>query len=654
MKLSQLRIQNFRSFEDETIDIDGYTCLVGPNGAGKSTVLAALNVFFRNSSSSPTSVTSLSEEDFHHRNTLEPIKITLTFEDLSPEAQTGFAHYYRHDRLIVSAQASWDATFQRADVKQYGSRLVMDAFAPFFECVEKKVKADDRRKVYEQIRKAFPELPSVSSAAGAETALRQYEENHPEMCSLKDSPNEFYGFTKGSDILAKYVQWVYVPAVKDASAEQLESSKTALGQLLDRTLRSQISFQDDLDSLKQEATEKYRSIIGTRQEALQGIQDRLEMRLREWTNPASNLDIRWECDPDKSIVVNEPIARLRLGEHSFLGDVARLGHGMQRALIVTLLQELASISQETSPRLILGIEEPELYQHPPQAQHMAQLLESIAGRAQSNSQVVITTHSPYFVSSRGFESVRMFSNNSASRSSKVTCTTFARVQGTLTEALHDTATMPSPASIMASIEQIMQPSQRELFFCSTAVLVEGTEDIAYVSTYLHLLQQWDVFRRLGCHFVTAEGKTSLSRLLAIALELQIPAFLVFDADTDRQKPEQIACNRRDNCCLLRLCGMCNADPLPQTTLYGDNLVMWKTNIGKEVRDSYGDSQWNEAERNARELTGLSGARRKNSILIAATLEELWRDNSRSSALQELCNAILSFAQKNEHLIRISP
>lgn len=35
MKLSKLRIENFRSFKDETIHFDDYTCLVGANGAGK-------------------------------------------------------------------------------------------------------------------------------------------------------------------------------------------------------------------------------------------------------------------------------------------------------------------------------------------------------------------------------------------------------------------------------------------------------------------------------------------------------------------------------------------------------------------------------------------------------------------------------------------
>jgi len=45
MKIESVRIENFRSFKDETIRFDNYTCFVGANGSGKSTVLNALNVF---------------------------------------------------------------------------------------------------------------------------------------------------------------------------------------------------------------------------------------------------------------------------------------------------------------------------------------------------------------------------------------------------------------------------------------------------------------------------------------------------------------------------------------------------------------------------------------------------------------------------------
>jgi hypothetical protein len=49
------------------------------------------------------------------------------------------------------------------------------------------------------------------------------------------------------------------------------------------------------------------------------------------------------------------------------------------------------------------------------------------------------------------------------------------------------------------------------------VLVEGIEDVAYISTHLNLTGRWNEFRRHGYHFVIASGKQNLSRSLAILL-----------------------------------------------------------------------------------------------------------------------------------------
>ncbi len=99
MKLRELRIQNFRSFDDETIRFDDYTCFVGPNGGGKSNVLTALNVFFRNTSSSATDVINLTKEDFHFKDVSKPVRITVTFGDLSDEAAEKLKAYYRQEKL---------------------------------------------------------------------------------------------------------------------------------------------------------------------------------------------------------------------------------------------------------------------------------------------------------------------------------------------------------------------------------------------------------------------------------------------------------------------------------------------------------------------------------------------------------------------------
>ena len=153
MRVDSVRIENFRVFSDVTVSLNPYVCFVGPNGAGKSTVINALNVFFREQTSS-NGTDVLTQEDFHNRNTDRPVRITVTFADLSLEAQEDFKHYFRQDKLVITAEAAWDEDSQQAPVRQYGQRSGMDVFRPFFETLaDRSTKVAQLKEVYERIRK---------------------------------------------------------------------------------------------------------------------------------------------------------------------------------------------------------------------------------------------------------------------------------------------------------------------------------------------------------------------------------------------------------------------------------------------------------------------------------------------------------------------
>src|ERR1017187_6446482 len=131
MRIDKIRIKNFRSFSDVEVNLSPYTSLVGPNGGGKSTILCALNIFFREMESATTNLSDLDVEDFHDRNTDEPIEITLTFTDLNDAAKKDFSAYYRQGVMIVTAKDTFNAETGTATVKQYGQRTVMPAFRDF-------------------------------------------------------------------------------------------------------------------------------------------------------------------------------------------------------------------------------------------------------------------------------------------------------------------------------------------------------------------------------------------------------------------------------------------------------------------------------------------------------------------------------------------
>jgi predicted ATP-dependent endonuclease of OLD family len=639
VKLASLHIKNFRCIKEAEIELSEYTCFVGPNGAGKSTALAALNVLFRAYQGGPNGTIGLSEEDFHHGNVAEPVVVTATFTELNDSAQEAFAAYVRHGQLVINAKAEWNADLQQADVRQFGARMVIPAFAPFFKAAAEGAKVAELKDIYNACREQYPALQSVGTKAAMEEALRTFEESHPEYCELLDSEDQFYGWSKGANKLSSFIQRVYIPAVKDATSEQDEGRNTALGQLLQRAMGSRTKFEERLTRLRREVQEQYVQILRDEERGLQDLSDVLERRLKDWAHPGAQVKLKWHHDPTKSITIHQPYARAKVGEDRFIGDLFRLGHGLQRSFLVSLLQELASTDDATGPRLLLGFEEPELYQHPPQARHLAGVLESLA---EQEAQVLVTTHSPLFVSARGFESVRMTRKNHEACTT-VTGLRYEDIAHSLADALGGPP--PRPTAVMAKAEQIMQPSQNELFFTKLAVLVEGQEDVAFLTAHMQISSRWDEFRKLGFHFVVAGGKTNLSRPLAIANGLGIPAFVIFDADMN--KPKEAAKHRRDNACLLSLCGHRDAEAEPTDNYWAENVVMWRDNIASAVYDDVSQEAWDEAESAARVKHGFTeGFDSKNNLLIAATLELLSEQGVKSTVLDRVCDAIIDFGRQS--------
>lgn len=636
MRLESVRIKNLRSFSDVTVPFNDYTCLVGPNGSGKSTILCALNVFFRETENSGTDLSQLDREDFHQKNTAEPIEITITFTDLSPEAQHDFSNYYRQGKLIVSALATFNEATGKAEVIQYGQRLAMPGFKDFFRAVGDNKKVAELKTLYAESQKNFGDLPTAGTKDAMIEALRKYETDHPNQCELIASEDQFYGVSKGSNRLAQHIQWVYVPAVKDAATEQLEARDTALGKLLARTVRAKTNFEEAVKALRIGMQEQYQQLLDKNQEVLKELSDSLQTRLTEWAHPEATLKLEWRQDPNKSVRVEEPLARIIAGEGHFEGELPRFGHGLQRSYLLALLHELASSDDKATPRLILGCEEPELYQHPPQARHLATVLQDLS---KANSQVIVSTHSPLFVSGEGFEDVRMVRKDVLQKRSTVTYMAYKDIANAVAAATGEPPTKPQ--GVLAKIHQALQPSLNEMFFTSRLVLVEGLEDVAYLSSYLHLLNKWDQYRRSGCHIVPVNGKSEMLRPLIIAKHIGIPTFVVFDSDADEQHPDKRNKHEKDNKALLALLGKANENPLPTTSLWGTGFVMWRSNIGALIRAEIGAAEWSVFQAEADKRYGHAGGLRKNTLHIGFCLTQAWESGKKSLSLERLCNEILN-------------
>ena len=190
MKIRSIRIENFRSFRDETFGLNKYSCFVGPNGAGKSSILAALNIFFRDQSSGTFDTAKLEDEDYFCRNTANPVRITVTFDDLNQAAQAELSDYVRQNELTITAEAQFDQEKGYGLVKHFGQRLGFEEFRVFFEKQKAGVSAAELKEVFTGIRQQFEALPNATSTDARAGALRTYEAEHPEHCVLIPSDGQ--------------------------------------------------------------------------------------------------------------------------------------------------------------------------------------------------------------------------------------------------------------------------------------------------------------------------------------------------------------------------------------------------------------------------------------------------------------------------------
>lgn len=639
MKIESVHIQNFRSFKDETVFLDDYSCFVGANGAGKSTLLNALNVFFRQNKDSKNDLSKLSRDDFHHKNTDEEIKITVTFVDLTEKAKEELSHYVRQGKLIVSAIAKFDAVTETAEVKQFGERLVMKDFVSFFEAEKEKAKVDELKKIYAEFKKKYPDLKDASTKGDMTASLQEYEASKPEQCALEQSSDDFYGATKGVSKLSSFVQWVFVSAVKDVTAEGEETKSSGLGQLLARTVRSKVNFTQNIIDLRNDARIRYQSLLDAEQSVLKDISKSLQDRLTAWSHPNITATVLWKQDPDKSIKIEEPSAYIKIGERDFDGDLSRFGHGLQRSYMLALLQELALGDDVNAPTLLMGIEEPEIYQHPPQARYLAETLLDLSVKG---SQILLCTHSPLFIPGDNFDKIRIVREKGNPSFTTVKSLSYKDLAAELAKAGEK---LLKESGMVAKLYPSLNPVTNEMFFCKVLILTEGIEDIAYLTSYLMLTEKMIEFRKYGCHIVPVGGKSNLIKPLAMAKLLNIPTIVIFDADTDKTKPDEVINHKKENKAILELQEHGGESEWPENHIIKPNLTCWNTKIGDVIESEIG-TDWKKYEDKAAIEYGNAKALNKNPLAVAKALEYAFAEKKFSQSLIELTNRIIAFAQKS--------
>ncbi|MCE8039762.1 ATP-dependent endonuclease [Halomonas sp. MCCC 1A11062] len=551
MKIQSVRIKNFRTLKNVTIPFDSVTTFIGPNGAGKSTVLRALDWFFNGKPG------ALTEQDCSFGAIDEDIEVQVTFSDLTEKDREALGKYAPEGASSFTAwkrRSSDGSDVLSANAKSF----------PDFNAIKAAGSATTKKELYAELRRNRSELnlPSANTGAAVEQAMTAWEADHTDQ--LVDAPEalqtNFFGFNSGGKMSGLF-DFVLVTADLRASEESVDGKSSIIGRILERSV-DRTAADEEIAKIVEESRTKQQQVYEEKfKEQLDSITTQLNQIVTSYS-------------PGRAVTVSPAEVELKAPRTTFEvavldgtteTAVERQGHGFQRTILISALQLLAQSGAASAEGVIcLAIEEPELFQHPIQAQAFAKVLRSLAEDTGKRIQVTYATHSPYFLEARHFDQVRRLTRSAdATPVVSVHYATVADVKTTLQGVVDGDV-------VDRRLDHNVADQLAIALFANRAFLVEGpTESSVFYGIgdrfSLGSLEAADV------SIVPVGSKTSIPLAHAILTSIGVPVYALFDADggfearakAKNKKQEDIDRERNnhatENCKLLRYFGMPEED-----------------------------------------------------------------------------------------------
>ena len=510
MKIQSVRIKNFRALKDVTIPFDSVTTFIGPNGAGKSTVLHALDWFFNGKPG------SLTEKDCSFGEASEDIEVQVTFADLTEKDREALGKYTPEGAATFTAwkRRSADGT----DVLSANAKGF-----PEFNVIKTANGVAAKRELYTNLRTSRPELelPTATTGTAIDQAMTTWEASHTEL--LVDAPESlqtnFFGFNSGGKMSGLF-DFVLVTADLRASEESIDGKSSIIGRILERSV-DRAAADQEIAAIVEESRAKQQKVY---EEKFQAQLEVLTTQLNEVVSSYS---------PGRAVTVSPAEVELKAPKTTFEVTVLdgtaetaveRQGHGFQRTILISALQLLAQSGSASADGVIcLAIEEPELFQHPIQAQAFAKVLRSLVEDPDKCIQVTSATHSPYFLEARHFDQVRRLTRSSDETPVvSVHYATVADVKAKLDGIV-------SADVVDRRLDHNVADQLSIALFANLAFLVEGSTESA-IFYGIGDRTSHGLLEAAGVSIVSVGSKTSIPLAHAILSAIGVPAYALFDAD----------------------------------------------------------------------------------------------------------------------------
>jgi len=329
----------------------------------------------------------------------------------------------------------------------------------------------------------------------------------------------------GQDQFKRSCHYLYLPADRQLADELRVSAWTMLGKLMNQVYESYVEYKQGKDVLTKEFKNKIQMAKEYLEEDFPTTEGKFSFHkfvevftkhCKENSGGFANSFI-----PELEIYnMNMFYKTLQIHVKEELFDnhfnSEQVGAGMQNLLVISIFQTYAELM---GGRVILGIEEPELYLYPQAQRALYKKFIEISKK----TQILYTTHSPSFVS--------------ASRPNDIQLVRTSRDKGTYLLKKDEYFNADNANEEKFSIYTNFSAVRNELFFSKKALLVEGAADKILFETLCETKWKIDL-DRLGYSIIDCGGKSGVNYFIGICKLIGFEDyFAVWDSDDKDYKPK---------------------------------------------------------------------------------------------------------------------
>ncbi|MDD2656859.1 MAG: AAA family ATPase [Patescibacteria group bacterium] len=495
MKISNIKIHGIKSYIDENIDLSDYTVFVGENNSGKSNILFSILFFLG--------------------------KEKITLNDVNNSIQDD--PYVEVEFLLQSGE----------NFNHPSEYLVNNKF-----------------KVRATVQKNKLSEKGITSNYYGYTGDTEN--------SIKDTQ------LLGWKTFAKYSfgDIIYIPSVKPLSEELKFTANSSLNQLVTKNIIARIKIEDEKNSHYNKISDAINDlstfISKGENSAIQKLKDDISSKMLDYGKVGIGFDLVPPQIDDLVKSCFRPHAEIDGLDDKL--PLSSQGDGFQRSLMFSLIANLAELDSNESKTndkqtkndcTFYIIEEPEIFLHPNHQTYFRNKLEEISKLP--NSQVIITSHSPYFINNiQTYSQIkRVYLEDLVSNVAQID-------DKTIDEICFDNANLivsaknecksekVSGEELIKEIKEIektdhiryllwIDPLRANSFLSEKVILVEGPTEKAFFS-FLFNNQKgpfYDNKKTVKISIIDTVGKYHMYKFARLLNKFKIKVWCMYDGDDDK-------------------------------------------------------------------------------------------------------------------------